>query len=93
MILFDPATARPRIIRRRIARVNGDQQRVASMERTTAKAREDGLSDDGGLSGPLYSVLHPPSDADWLKSKWLLIDAERQKIFECGKARGYKRLS
>ena len=30
---------------------------------------------------------------DWLKSKWLLIDAERQKIFECGKARGYRRLS
>jgi hypothetical protein len=30
---------------------------------------------------------------DWLKSKWLLIDAERQKVFECGKARGYKRLS
>ena len=30
---------------------------------------------------------------DWLKSKWLLIDAERQKVFDCGIGRGYKRLS
>jgi hypothetical protein len=30
---------------------------------------------------------------DWLKSKWLLIDGERQKVFDCGKGRGYKRLS
>ncbi len=30
---------------------------------------------------------------DWLKEKWLLIDAERQKVFDCGKSRGYKLLS
>jgi hypothetical protein len=30
---------------------------------------------------------------DWLKATWILIDAERQKIFDCAKARGYKRLS
>ena len=30
---------------------------------------------------------------DWLKSKWLLIDDERQKVFDCGKGRGYTRLS
>jgi hypothetical protein len=29
---------------------------------------------------------------DWLKSKWLLIDSECQKVVECSKARGYKRL-
>jgi hypothetical protein len=30
---------------------------------------------------------------DWLKAKWLLIDAERQKVLDCSKARGYKLLS
>ena len=30
---------------------------------------------------------------DWLKEKWLLIDAERQKVIDCGKVRGYARLS
>lgn len=30
---------------------------------------------------------------EWLKSKWLIIDKERQKVMDCGKARGYKRLS
>ena len=29
---------------------------------------------------------------DWLKAKWLLIDKECQKVIECSKSRGYKRL-
>jgi hypothetical protein len=29
---------------------------------------------------------------DWLKSKWLLIDGECQKVVACSKARDYKRL-
>jgi len=30
---------------------------------------------------------------EWLRTTWLLMDAERQKIFDCAKARGYKRLT
>jgi hypothetical protein len=30
---------------------------------------------------------------EWLKEKWLLIDAERQKVVDCAKGRGYKRLT
>jgi hypothetical protein len=29
---------------------------------------------------------------DWLKSMWLLIDGECQKVVECSKGRGYRRL-
>lgn len=48
-----------------------------------------GKPKDGKIAVDFSEIL----SEDWLKSKWLLIDAERQKIFECGKARGYKRLS
>jgi hypothetical protein len=29
---------------------------------------------------------------DWLKEKWLLIDGQSQKVMDCAKGRGYKRL-
>lgn len=29
---------------------------------------------------------------DWLKLKWLMVEKEAQKIIECSKSRGYKRL-
>jgi hypothetical protein len=30
--------------------------------------------------------------AEWLKEKWLMIDAQKQKVIDCSKARGYKGL-
>jgi hypothetical protein len=44
---------------------------------------------DGKVQVEFSQVL----SEEWLKATWLLIDAERQKIIDCAKARGYKRLS
>jgi hypothetical protein len=43
---------------------------------------------DGKMPVEFSEVL----TAEWLKEKWLLIDAECKKVVECSKARGYKRL-
>jgi hypothetical protein len=42
--------------------------------------------------GKMPVEFSEPLTQEWLKSKWLLIDNERQKVLECSKDRGYKRL-
>jgi hypothetical protein len=43
----------------------------------------------------LYQSLggrRPSLTQEWLKAKWLLVEAEQKKVIECSKARGYKML-
>jgi hypothetical protein len=44
---------------------------------------------DGKIQVEFSQIL----SEEWLKATWLLIDAERQKVLDCAKAKGYTQLS
>jgi hypothetical protein len=44
---------------------------------------------DGKVQVEFSEVL----SAEWLKEKWAMIDAQKQKVVDCSKARGYNGLS
>jgi hypothetical protein len=47
-----------------------------------------GMANEGKMPVEFSETL----TQDWLKSMWLLIDGECQKVVECSKGRGYRRL-
>jgi hypothetical protein len=62
--------------------------RLVTPDEIPAHLWKFGRSKNGHVEVEFCEELTP----EWLKSKWLMIDRERQKVVDCFKARGYEGL-